>query len=84
VRRDAFWKIGGFSGFDGTSLVGEDVYLSLRLSRVTKIAFDPDLAVYTSARRAREGYLNFLRRTAVSAARVTLLKQSPLPTPDIR
>jgi len=84
VRKDAFWKIGGFNGFDGTGLMGEDVYLSLRLSRVTKIIFDPELAVYTSARRAREGYLNFLWRIAVSTARVTLLKQPPLPAPDIR
>jgi len=84
VRRDAFWRVGGFTGYDDTGLAGEDVYLSLRLSRVTRVVFDPDLVVYASSRRAREGYMNFLRRSAANVVRVTVLKEPPLPTPDIR
>ena len=64
--------------------MGEYIYLSLRLSRVTQIVFDPDLIVYASTRRTREGYLNFLGRMAASTARVVLLRQPPLPVPDIR
>jgi len=84
VRAGAFWQVRGFEDFNGQSLMGEDIYLSLRLSRVTRIVFDPDLIVYASARRAREGYLNFLGRVAANAAKVMLLRQPPLPTPDIR
>ncbi|MFQ6059106.1 MAG: glycosyltransferase [Anaerolineae bacterium] len=84
VRGKAFWQVRGFEDFDGQTLAGEDIYLSLRLSRVTRLVFDPDLIVYTSARRTREGYLNFLGRMAASTARVVLLRQPPLPTPDIR
>ncbi len=84
VRAEAFWQVQGFEDFDDKTLMGEDIYLSLRLSRVTRIIFDPDLIVYASARRAREGYLNFLGRVAASTAKVVLLRQRPLPTPDIR
>jgi len=84
VRADAFWKVGGFTAFDPQGLLGEDVYLSLRVSRVGQALFDPDLAVYASPRRVREGYWNFLRRTALSALRTTLLGEPSLPPPDIR
>jgi len=84
VRAELFWRVRGFEDFDDQTLMGEDIYLSLRLSRVTRIVFDPELIVYASARRAREGYLNFLGRVAASTARVVLLRQPPLPTPDIR
>jgi glycosyltransferase involved in cell wall biosynthesis len=84
VRTEAFWQVQGFEDFDGQTLMGEDIYLSLRLSRMTRIIFDPDLVVFASARRTREGYLNFLGRVAASTARVVLLRQPPVPTPDIR
>jgi hypothetical protein len=84
VRTEAFWQVRGFEDFDGQTLMGEDIYLSLRLSRMTRIIFDPDLVVFASARRTREGYLNFLGRVAASTARVVLLRQPPVPTPDIR
>jgi glycosyltransferase involved in cell wall biosynthesis len=84
VRAEVFWQVGGFSGFDNAGLAGEDIYLAQQLRRVTRLLFDPRLAVYTSARRTREGYASILRRNAVSLARVALLRQSPLPWPDIR
>jgi len=84
VRREVFWRVGGFAEYDGSGLAGEDVYLSLRLSRVTRVMFDPDLVVYASSRRAREGYVNFLRRSAANVVRVSVLKEPPLPAPDIR
>ena len=84
VRAAAFWRVGGFSGFDNTGLVGEDIYLAQQLRRVTRLLFDPRLAVYTSARRTREGYVNFLRRTTANLVRVAFLHQHPLPWPDIR
>jgi len=84
VRSDVFWQVGGFSGFDNAGLAGEDIYLAQQLRRVTRLLFDPRLAVYTSARRAREGYFSFLQRTTANLVRVLFLRQHPLPWPDIR
>jgi glycosyltransferase involved in cell wall biosynthesis len=84
VRAEVFWQVGGFSGFDNAGLAGEDIYLAQQLRRITRLLFDPRLAVYTSSRRTREGYANFLRRTTTTLVRVVLLHQRPLPWPDIR
>jgi len=84
VRAQVFWQVDGFRGFDPSRLLGDDLYLSAQVSRVARVLFDPDLAVHTSARRVREGYLNYLRRIAISTARVAILGQPALPTPDIR
>lgn len=84
VRSGVFWQVGGFSEFDPAGLLGDDVYLSLRVSCVGRVLFDPDLAVYASARRVQEGYFNFLRRTALSMLRATLLGEPAMPPPDIR
>jgi len=84
VRTHVFRQVDGFRGFDPGGLLGDDLYLSSRVDRVARVLFDPDLVAYTSARRVREGYLNYLRRMAVSATRVALFQQPALPTPDIR
>jgi len=84
VRADVFWLVDGFRGFDPGGLIGDDLYISSQVSRVSRTLFDPDLAVSASARRVKEGYLNFLRRTAVSTVRVAALRQPALPTPDMR
>jgi len=84
VSARVFWLVDGFRGFDPNKLLGEDLYISLRIGQVARVLFDPELAVYASSRRAREGYRNYLYRMAVSAARVAFLRQPPLPTPDIR
>jgi len=83
VRAEVFWRVQGFEDFAADGLIADDWYISTRVSRVARVLFDPDLAVYSSARRAREGS-NFLRRMALSAMRVMVLGQPALPTPDIR
>ena len=81
VRREAFWKAGGCN----VSLpAGEDVDLSWRLSKVTKVAFERGLVVRTSARRRGEGYGRILWRTARSGLRVILMQRPPYPLPVIR
>lgn len=84
VRAHVFWQVDGFRGFDPGGLLGDDLYLSSQVDRVAPVLFDPDLVACTSARRVQEGYLNYLRRMAVSATRVALFQQPALPTPDIR
>ncbi len=84
IRAEVFRRVGGFRGYDPRGLVGEDGYLSWQVSHLAPVLFDPQLAVYTSARRLREGYLNYLRRATVSLIRVTLLGLPSLPVPDIR
>lgn len=84
VRAEVFWRVEGFRDFEVGGLLGEDVYIATRVSRVARVLFDPDLVVYSSGRRSREGYLNFLRRSALSVVRATLLKEPTPPAPDIR
>jgi len=81
VRKKVLMKAGGF---EVSWPAAEDIELSLRLSRMTRLLFDPDLAVYTSARRAREGYWPILWRTVVDGAGVVLAHRKPRPVPDIR
>lgn len=67
VRAEVFWRMRGFEDFAADGLIADDWYISQRVSRVARVLFDPDLAVYSSARRARAGSFNFLRRMALSA-----------------
>ena len=81
VRREAFWRAGG----NNVSLpAAEDVDLSWRLSKVTRVAFDRDLIVRTSARRRGEGYGRILWRTLRSGLRMILMQRPPYPLPVIR
>jgi glycosyltransferase involved in cell wall biosynthesis len=84
VRAQVFRLVGGFRGFDSGGLLGDDLYLAEQVRRVARVLFDPDLAVHASARRVQEGYFNYLRRTAINAARVAVLHQPAVPPPDIR
>lgn len=84
VRAEVFWQVGGFSDFDPLGLMGEDLFFSLKVSGVSPVLFDQELVVFASSRRTREGYLNYLRRMALSAVRVAVLRQPALPHPDIR
>ena len=82
VRGNVFWEAGGFP-VDWYS--GEDTDLSLRVSRIAPVRFDPDLAVYASPRRAGEGWHRVVARSTANAMSRFLLRRPPLlPMTDIR
>ncbi|MCD6304326.1 MAG: glycosyltransferase family 2 protein [Planctomycetes bacterium] len=82
VRREVFQEAGGFP-VDWHS--GEDTYLSLRVSRIAPVRFDPDLAVHASPRRVREGWHRVVVRSMVNAMSRFVLRRPPrLPMTDIR
>ncbi len=81
VRRDKFMTVGGYN----TKLVaGEDIDLSIRMGKITQLAFDRRFIASTSSRRTQEGMPRILARTAASGVRFVLKGESPLPLPDIR
>jgi len=80
VRRGIFHAAGGFP-VNWAS--GEDTDLSLRVNRIARVRFDPQLVVYASSRRTREGW-GILRRSIVNTARRFILRRPPLPLPDYR
>lgn len=54
VRREAFFKVGGFHSPDGRIYSDwEDIQLGFKLRRAGKVRFLPDLVVLTSARKLR-------------------------------
>jgi len=82
VRRDVFFAAGGFP-VDWPS--GEDTDLSLRVSRLAPVHFDPDLIVHASSRRAREGWSRVAGRSIINGlGRFVLGQPPPLPMSDIR
>jgi len=82
VRREVFREAGGFP-VDWTS--GEDTDLSLRVSRIAPVRFDPDLVVHASSRRTREGWHHVIGSSTVNAlSRFVLRRPPPLPMHDIR
>jgi len=82
VRREVFQEAGGFP-VDWAS--GEDTDLSLRVSRIAPVRFDPDLVIYASGRRGREGWHRVVKRSTVNAvSRFLLRRPPPLPMTDIR
>jgi GT2 family glycosyltransferase len=83
VRREVFREVGGFPVQWGAGS-GEDTELARRVSRIAPVRFDPDLVVYASSRRMREGWAGAVKRIAVSVANRVVLRRPPLPFPDIR
>jgi len=81
VRRDRLMQVGGYNT---KLLTGEDVDISIRMSKVTRLEYDPTFVAYTSSRRAQEGVPRILGRTVASGLRVILRGESPLAPPDIR
>jgi glycosyltransferase involved in cell wall biosynthesis len=82
VRRSVFWRAGGFPV---EWLTGEDTDLSLRVCRAARVCFDPDLLVYSSARRAQEGWGRLGRRVMTDAVERFVLRRPPsLPMIDLR
>ncbi|MBI2845782.1 MAG: glycosyltransferase [Chloroflexi bacterium] len=74
VKKSLFFSVGGFNA-DLPS--GEDVDLSLRLQGVARLAFDPQMRMNISSRRAGEGYGYHIRRSVGNYIRVVLLKKPP-------
>lgn len=81
VRREVFRAAGGFPTHWAS---GEDTDLSLRVSRIAEIRYDPAMVVCASPRRAREGWANFAKRTSAELVNRFLLGRPPPPLPDIR
>lgn len=82
VRREVFEKAGGFPVDWPT---GEDTDLSLRISRIARVHFDPTLVVYASSRRAQEGWSSLGRHTVTDVVDRFVLRRPPsLPMTDLR
>jgi len=74
VRARDYWRVGGF---DTSLSSAEDIDLGARLSEVTRTTFNPNMVMYVSARRTREGYLRLFLRTSADYVRVVLLRSPP-------
>ena len=81
VRRQVFWQAGGFP-VDWPS--GEDTDLSLRVSRLAPVCFDPALVVWASNRRTQEGGWQIFQRGLANVVNRFFLRRTPLPMPDFR
>lgn len=67
-RRDAYEAVGGFNE---ELVTAEDVDLGLRLREVGRIVWDPEMVVYTSARRLNGmGPMGFLRHHTLNYVRL--------------
>ncbi|HJX38974.1 MAG TPA: glycosyltransferase [Anaerolineae bacterium] len=74
VRTRDYWRAGGFN----TSLLSaEDIDLGVRLSAIARTLFDPNMVMYVSARRTREGYVKLFLRTSQDFVRVVFLRMAP-------
>lgn len=82
VRREPFQRSGGFR----VELVGgEDTDLALRLRKVTRLAFAPEVVIDASARRGyHENYLRILVRTTALYLRLWLFNRLPDGQPEVR
>lgn len=74
VRARDYRRVGGF---DTSLLSAEDIDLGARLSEVTRTSFSPNMVMYVSGRRTREGYLKLFVRTSGDYLRVVLLRMPP-------
>jgi len=74
VRTRDYWRVGGFN----TALFSaEDIDLGARLSAVTRTIYNPNMVMYVSARRTREGYAKLFLRTSADYVRVVFLGVPP-------
>ncbi|MBI5877966.1 MAG: glycosyltransferase family 2 protein [Chloroflexi bacterium] len=81
VRRSAWLAAGGFD----TSLASaEDLDLSCKLQRIGRIVLDPQMVVFTSDRRLREGYTEVFKHSMTNYVRVAWLHRTALPFTNIR
>ena len=76
VWRSAWGRVGGF---DTDWVSAEDHNLSLKLSRIGKVRFCPDILVGTSARRHHKGMVPLIGHTISNYLRIAWLDLPPLP-----
>jgi glycosyltransferase involved in cell wall biosynthesis len=74
VRTRDYWRVGGF---DTSLLSAEDMDLGVRLSAVTRTIYSPNIIMYVSARRVREGYATLLLGSSKQYVRVVILGRPP-------
>jgi GT2 family glycosyltransferase len=74
VRTSDYWRVGGF---DTSLFSAEDIDLGARLGAVTRTIFNPNMVMYVSARRTREGYVKLFLRTSQDYVRVVFLGMPP-------
>jgi glycosyltransferase involved in cell wall biosynthesis len=74
VRTCDYWRVGGF---DTSLFSAEDIDLGIRLSAVTRTIYSPDMVMYVSSRRTREGYAKLFLRTSADYVRVVFLGMAP-------
>jgi len=70
AKRSAIKRVGGFNI---NLKSAEDVELGRRIKKVGRLSFEPELKVYTSARRLRAGYLKFLTHHTLNYLSLLLL-----------
>ncbi|MFO8033553.1 MAG: glycosyltransferase family A protein [Candidatus Bipolaricaulota bacterium] len=73
VRRDAFFKCGGFMANGKAYGSSEDVQLSLKLRHLGVVLFDPGIRVHTSPRRLKQGGVGYVWRNVCNYSRVVWL-----------
>jgi glycosyltransferase involved in cell wall biosynthesis len=82
VRAEAYRKSGGFNPNLKSS---EDVDLSLKLKKIGKLAFIPQMKVWTSARRIEnQGRWKFFRHHMINYLNFTILRRNPEGFENIR
>ena len=84
-QNHAFWREKALSigGFDEDLKVMEDIDLAVRMTKIGKAIFIPDLIVYSSGRRSNEG-LGFYWRMLVTLIDYSLGKKKLKGFPDFR
>lgn len=82
----AFWKDKALSvgGFDENILVMEDTDLAMRMTKIGKVIYQPNLVIYTSGRRSNEGWRYFIRAGSSFFEFFILGRRKLKGFPDIR
>lgn len=81
VRADAFRQVGGI---DKNLVSAEDVDLGIRLAKIGKVVFVPNLTATTSARRIDASRVKFFAHHLENVIRFMILGQKPKGFEDIR
>jgi hypothetical protein len=74
MRTRDYWKV---RGFKTSMLSAGDMDLGLRVSLAARTTFNPEMVMYASARRAREGYVKILLEACQQQIRVLIPRKPP-------